>query len=70
MAWVEQVFTHHEKRFHLLYHAVFMQDKHENDPIGSPGLWLEPSTQEEAHGWAMMLRKAARRLEEIGKDLS
>lgn len=69
MAWVEQVFTHCEKRFHLLNNAVFMQDKADGDPQGSPGLWLEPSTQSEAHGWAMMLRKSARRLEEIGKGL-
>ena len=30
---------------------------------------FEPEATEEAHTWAMMLRKAARRLEEIGKGL-
>ena len=60
MAWVEQEFSH--KGF-----QVTLQDD---------GVWFDqwihllPKAQEEAHAWAMMLRKAARRLEEIGKGLS
>lgn len=60
MAWVRQSFEHAGFRVELLDTGVSFQDY---------SLSLTPVNPEEAHAWAMMLRKSARRLEEIGKNL-
>ena len=59
MAWIEQEFSHKGFQVKLQTDVVWL------------GEWvhLAPQTQDEAHAWAMMLRKSARRLEEIGKGL-
>jgi len=60
MAWIEQDFSHKGFQVTLQTDGVWFD------------LWvhLAPKTQDEAHAWAMMLRKSARRLEEIGRGLS
>lgn len=60
MAWIEQEFHHAGLKLSLQSDKVQMNDY---------TVILEPANQDEAHAWAMMLRKAARRLEEIGKVL-
>jgi len=44
--------------------AVFIED-----PAGVEALWLEPDSPGQAHDWALVLRKAARHLEAIGRGL-
>lgn len=63
MAWVTQRFTLGTLDARLESGCVV---------IGNLGYDLarwEPKTKEEAHGMALILRRAARRLEEIGKEL-
>ena len=43
--------------------CVFISDTTES-------VFLDPEFQNEAHTWAMFLRRAARRMEEIGRGLS
>ena len=64
MAWVTQTFGHGDKEVNLYEDAVFIQCDRTKE-----GVWFDPTGQDEAHGWALMLRRAARRLEEIGKGL-
>lgn len=76
MAWVTQDFEH--GCFHVLLRddeVLLYEDggedvdgDQERYPITS--IRLFPFSSDDAHNWAMMLRKAARRLEEIGKGLS
>jgi len=62
MAWVTQSFQSGNTEVHLFESSVTISDKPE---------WVDihPKTREQAHDAALMLRRAARRLEEIGKDL-
>lgn len=60
MAWVSQSFGHAGFKVELLEKSV---------SLGDYTIWLMPMSAEDAHSWAMMLRRAARRLEEIGKGL-
>lgn len=60
MAWVTQQFKHGSLEVTLEADGVQF-----NEFL----LWLRPKKQEDAHNWAMMLRRAARRLEEVGKGL-
>ena len=64
MAWVVQTFDAHEFEVQLEHAHV------EFEFPGGFRVTLEPGKQVEAHDWAMMLRRAARRLEEIGQGLS
>lgn len=61
MAWVKQEFSAHGLN-------VLLED--DGVSVNEFAIWLQPRSRDEAHDWAMMLRKAARRLEEIGKGLS
>lgn len=65
MAWVTQEFKQGDLSVSLLSEAVSIQQ--EGDETPSETLFLQPECQADAHGWALMLRRAARRLEEIGK---
>lgn len=60
MAWITQQFTKSGFRMELTEQDVSFDDR---------TICLTPQRQEDAHAWAMMLRKAARRLEEIGRGL-
>lgn len=62
MAWVTQKFEHNGLEVVLAAETVVFQDD---------GHFLElcPKTSAGAHAQAMMLRRAARRLEEIGNGL-
>lgn len=60
MAWVPQKFEYSSFRVELFECDVSLDDY---------TIWLKPQTSAQAHSWAMMLRRAARRLEEIGKGL-
>jgi hypothetical protein len=64
MAWVTQKFEYSGLEFILESNRVIVQDA---DHV--LGLVMEPKDQDAAHGQAMMLRRAARRLEEIGKNM-
>lgn len=64
MAWVTQKFEYAGLEFILEAKRVIIQDE---DHKG--GLILEPTDQDSAHSQAMLLRRAARRLEEIGKAM-
>ncbi len=66
MAWVRQRFEMDGVRVTLDEHDV--EIKIQDGPI-PVAIVLEPDTQQEAHGYAMLLRRAARRLEEIGRGL-
>jgi hypothetical protein len=61
MAWVTQEF--------ILQHHLKMKLAENQIEFDECTIRLRPTTQDEAQKLAMMLRKAARRLEEIGKDL-
>ena len=66
MAWVTQSFISDDGKFELILYSdrVFL------DPgDGQESVMFHPSTKDEAHTLAMLLRRAARRLEEIGKGL-
>lgn len=71
MAWVTQEFRHDALSVSLGGDKVDIMLSG-----GAPGApdtdWivLAPKRQVDAHSWAMMLRRAARRLEEIGKGLA
>lgn len=65
MAWVEQIFTLDGRyRVHLYDESVRISE----DMHGS-FVDINPINREEAHSLALMLRRAARRLEDIGKGL-
>lgn len=67
MAWVTQHFEVQGFKVSLLGDRVEIEVQ---DPtLGACKIFFKPLTQSGAHGGAMMLRRAARRLEEIGKDL-
>ena len=67
MAWVTQKFNHSHLMIDLYDDLVFITQPTE---AGEQCVCLDPDgKKEDAHAWAMMLRKAARRLEEIGKEL-
>ena len=63
MAWVTQTFT----LDHL--EVALKGDRVQFRLWDELKLDLYPQTSDSAHKWAMILRKAARRLEEIGKGL-
>jgi virulence-associated protein VagC len=63
MAWVTQKFEGHGLTVSLEEHRVAM-----TTALGDE-LIITPMGQQHAHHFAMMLRRAARRLEEIGKGL-
>ena len=62
MAWVTQKFG--EDAF-----EVVLEEKRVRILVWGEGLTLAPTLRETAHDQALMLRRAARRLEEIGKGL-
>lgn len=62
MAWVTQRFTSGSVEVSLEEAWVRIYRR------GSTFV-MYPTTRDEAHDWALMLRRAARRLEEIGKSL-
>ncbi len=65
MAWVTQDFT-------LGFFTVSLQEKEIFISGASKGerfIGLHPRTLEDAQGYALMLRRAAKRLEEIGSSL-
>ena len=64
MAWLTQKFEGHGVSVVLESHRVQVVV-----PAQRVDLMLAPRSQDEAHHLAMMLRRAARRLEEIGKGL-
>lgn len=69
MAWVDQIYTVRSER---LAWEFFLGGKHvEIGTAGGPsaGQRVVPTTREEAHELAMVFRKMARRLEEIGLSL-
>ena len=61
MAWVTQKFE---------YRCLGVElDEGSVEITSGESIYLTPENSQEAHAWAMMLRRAARRLEEIGKEL-
>jgi hypothetical protein len=64
MAWVTQTFNHGEKKVELLEDLIIIVDDDMRESVV-----MLPSCSADAHNWALMLRRAARRLEEIGKEL-
>ena len=62
MAWVTQ-------QFKLEDLGVNLHSDHVTIKSGDSLIAISPATQDEAHGFALMLRRAARRMEEIGKEL-
>lgn len=62
MAWVTQ-------RFENNGFVVCLFEDSVNLSLFGHGVSLTPENQPEAHSQAMMLRRAARRLEEVGKVL-
>lgn len=68
MAWVEQSFN--QGRLSVSLHSNSAVITLKGEETGAETICLDPQTQADAHGWAMMLRRSARRLEEIGKDLN
>lgn len=66
MAWVTQAFSIKGTLVRLEEDGVMIEVV---DCTGEERVYLAPRTREEAHGLALMLRRAARRLEEIGKGL-
>lgn len=74
MAWVKQDFVHHGFNVSLGDSTVQLAngvkwDVDSGSLSYSAEIQLEPSCRDEAHCWALMLRRAARRLEEIGKAM-
>ena len=68
MAWVKQTIESQTLSVDLLAGSVCLRG--ETLPGILPGaLTIEPRTRQEAHDTALVLRRAARRLEEIGKGL-
>ena len=63
MAWVKQKFEVGTLSISLEGARVVLGNR------GCDLAVWEPETHEDAHGMAMMLRRGARRLEEIGKGL-
>ena len=62
MAWVNAKFNHKDLDVVLCERYINIES--------DPGyITIMPRLKEDAHAWAMMLRKAARRLEEIGKEI-
>lgn len=61
VAWVIQKFEHSNLGVELGDDYVQIQS--------GESLFLSPKSEEEAHAWALMMRRAARRFEEIGKGL-
>lgn len=66
--WIKQVFHVNGCEISLEPDMVRVKGNQGLDPYG--GACLNPTHKEAAHELAMVLRKAARRLEEIGKGLS
>lgn len=66
MAWVTQIFGQSDKAVSLYEDSVLVEG---GSQTGPEGVWFEPENRGDAHAWALMLRRAARRLEEIGKGL-
>ena len=62
MAWVTQQFGEDDFK-------VVLEEKQVRILVWGEGLTLAPPMRDVAHNQAMMLRRAARRLEEIGKGL-
>ena len=67
MAWVTQDFKHNFIGVFLDHKDVMIYE----EQIGGEEntISLSPKSSSDAHSWALMLRRAARRLEEIGKGL-
>lgn len=63
MAWVTQKFEAYDLEVDLEEDMVSFRI------YGDRWLCVRPGSQSASHAWAMMLRRAARRLEEIGKGL-
>lgn len=66
MAWVTQTFEIDLFKVSLQEDRVVLEMEHPTGPIK---FILLPDTKGLAHGTALLLRRAARRLEEIGKEL-
>ena len=67
MAWVTQSFNQGRLSASLYDKSAVITL--EGEETGAETISLEPECQADAHGWAMILRRAARRLEEIGRGL-
>jgi len=63
MAWVKQIFEAHGLKVTLWEGSVSL------DAANGFGVQLSPPSRSQAHDQALMLRRAARRLEEIGEGL-
>ena len=65
MAWVTQEYNLDKIRV-----AIFANEVIIGGAVGGEGfIDFRPKTKEQARGYALMLRKAAKRLEQISEDL-
>lgn len=66
-SWIEQTFHYGPLTLELKTDTVTLTASVQGHPPSI--ISIKPSKQQEAHDMALLLRKAARRFEEIGKGL-
>lgn len=69
MTWVLQTFSSSKLKVTLDERWIVLQAEAASSNRGLATILIDPQTRNEAHDLALILRKTARRLEEIGKGL-